>query len=592
MLFEHRAPSTEHRARAQCATIVQVKVENPPGKRPPIGISLLTLFPLIVVFSVPSFGEDTPFDPIVFELRKSTGVDFVIEPSRTENRYQPEAFISGVALFDYNNDGFLDIYAVSGATMPGLKKTKKVHYNRLYKGNGDFTFKDVTDQAGVRGRGYTHGVVAADYDDDGDQDLFVAGLRENILYQNNGDGTFADVTLAAGLSRPDPEYGTLWAVAAAFVDYDRDGRLDLFVSNYCVWDPETERVCGSAGSRDYCHPKYYHGLPNSLFHNDGNGTFSDVSVVSGIRQHVGKGMGIGAADFDDDGWIDLYVGNDTVPAFHFRNLGNGTFEEIAFESGNAFTFEGAAVASMGVDARDVNNDGLTDIFVAAMFNEQMPLFLNLGGNLFDEISGPTGLAAMTRDRTGWSNGIYDFNNDGWKDLFAASGDVMDPEGIYGGRVPQTNTLLANLKTGKFADAIPSAGKEFGESKAVHRGAAFGDIDNDGRVDVVVTALSGPTEIWRNVSPLPKHWLLISTVGSQSNRDGIGTKIRVNTTSGAQYNHVNTAVGYGCASDKRVHFGLGEEKLIDEVQITWPSGVVQTLNQVEADQILVVHEPVE
>jgi hypothetical protein len=247
---------------------------------------------------------------------------------------------------------------------------------------------------------------------------------------------------------------------------------------------------------------------------------------------------------------------------------------------------------MGVDARDVNNDGLTDIFVAAMFNEQMPLFLNLGGNLFDEISGLNGLAEMTRDRTGWSNGIFDFNNDGWKDLFAASGDVMDPEGIHGGRVPQANTLFANLKNGKFADAASSAGKEFATSKAVHRGAAFGDIDNDGRIDVVVTALSGPTEIWRNVSPRSNHWLMISTLGTKSNRDGIGARIRVKTVSGFQWNHVNTAVGYGCSSDRRVHFGLGQDRLIEEIQIIWPSGISQTLTEVHVDQILVVREPAE
>ncbi|MDA2930386.1 CRTAC1 family protein [Acidobacteria bacterium AH-259-O06] len=500
--------------------------------------------------------------------------------------------ISGVALFDYNNDGWLDIYAVSGATMPGLKKTREIHYNRLFRNNGDWTFEDVTEQAGVQGRGYTHGVVVADYDNDGDQDIFVAGLRENIFYRNNGDGSFTDVTSRAGLAEPDPKYRTLWSVAAAFFDYDRDGWLDLFVSNYCVWNPETEPICGPVNSPDYCHPKHYQGLPNSLFRNNGDGTFADVSEASGIRHHIGKGMGLGVADFDQDGWVDIYVANDTVPAFLFHNLRDGTFEEIAFESGTAYTYSGLAVSGMGVDARDVNNDGLVDIFVAAMTNEAMPFYVNLGDNTFDEMTAPSKLGMMTRDKTGWSNGIYDFNNDGWKDLFVASGDVMDPRGSFAERVLQPNTLFVNLKNGKFADAGPTAGKEFAARRAVHRGAAFGDIDNDGRIDAVVTALSGPIEVWHNVSPHPHHWLLVSAIGTKSNRDAMGTKIKVVTASGAQYNHVNTAVGYGCASDRRVHFGLGKDTIVEKLEIAWPTGTVQTLENVKADQILTIREPEE
>ncbi len=534
--------------------------------------------------------KDPSYDPIVFELMKSSGVNFEIEPSRTDRRHQPETMISGIALLDYDNDGRLDIYTVSGATMPGLKKTDESHYNRLFRNKGDFTFEDVTRQAGVEGRGYTHGVIAADYDNDGDTDLFIAGLRENILYRNEGNGTFADVTSELGLAEPDPKYGTWWSVAAAFLDYDRNGWLDLFVSNYCVWDPETEPVCGPKNSPDYCHPQHYDGLPNSLFRNDGGKGFVDVSAASGIRSHIGKGMGLGIADFDEDGFIDVYVANDTVPAFLFHNQQDGTFAEIAFESGTAYTYSGTAVSGMGVDAKDLNNDGLPDIFVAAMTNEAMPFYVNQGDNFFDEMTAPSKLAMMTRDRTGWSNGITDFNNDGWKDLFIASGDVMDPRGIFGERVLQPNTLFVNLKNGKFADGAPTAGEEFRTTRAVHRGAAFGDFDNDGRMDVIVTSLSGPTEVWRNVSPEPNHWLMINTVGTKGNRDGMGTKIKVTTASGAQYNHVNTAVGYGCSSDKRVHFGLGKDKVISEIQVTWLSGRVQTLKDVPSDQFLVVTEP--
>lgn len=537
-------------------------------------------------------ANDQKFDyePIVFELVKNSGVDFYIEPSRTNRRHQPETMISGVCIFDYNNDGILDLYLVSGATMPGLKKELPAHWNRLYRGNGDFTFVDVTEEAGVKGRGYTHGCAVGDYDNDGDQDLFVAGLRENIFYRNNGDGTFTDVTKEVGLGEPDPKYGTLWSVAAAFLDYNRDGWLDLFVSNYCVWDPETEPICGPVNAPDYCHPQHYDGLPNSLYRNNGDGTFTDVSEASGIRAHIGKGMGLGIADFDDDGWIDIYVGNDTVPAFLFHNQGDGTFREIAFESGTAYTYSGHAVSGMGVDAKDVNNDGLVDIFVAAMTNEPMPFYVNLGGLMFDDATAPSRLAMMTRDRTGWSNGIFDLNNDGWKDLMIASGDVMHPSGAFKDRVPQPNTLFVNLKNGKFEDAAPTAGSDFTKAVRIHRGMAFGDLDNDGRIDVVTTSLEGPTEIWRNVSNPKNHWILVSVRGTRSNRDGIGTKIRITTASGSQWNHVNPAVGYGCASDKRVHFGLGPDAVIEEMQVTWPSGVTQTFTNIPADQILELVEP--
>jgi enediyne biosynthesis protein E4 len=551
---------------------------------------VILFLPLGWAYAESCRANDLEFEPIVFELRRSTGVDFEVEPSRTDRRHQPETMISGVALFDFDNDGNLDLYLVSGATMPGLEKTEERHYNRLYRGHGDFTFTDVTERAGVRGRGYTHGVIAADYDNDGYQDLFVAGLRENLLYRNLGDGRFEEVTRQAGLAGRDPDYGTLWAVAAAFFDYNNDGWLDLFVSNYCVWDPATEPVCGPANSPDYCHPQHYDGLPNSLYRNNGDGTFTDVSVESGVRSHIGKGMGLGVADFDDDGWIDIYVANDTVPGFLFHNQGDGTFREIGFESGTAYTYSGHAVSGMGADARDINNDGLVDISVVAMTNEAFPLYINTGDMLFDEMTAPSRLAMLTRDKTGWSSGVYDFNNNGWKDIFVASGDVMDPRGTFKDRVPQPNSLFVNLQNGRFADAAPFAGPDFLKSVAVHRGAAFGDIDNDGRIDVVVAALSGPTEIWRNVSNREKNWLLVSTRGTRGNRDGMGAKIRIRTDSGMQYNHVNTAVGYGCSSDKRVHFGLGGDAMIHEIRITWLSGVVQVLENVPANQILTVVEP--
>lgn len=536
-------------------------------------------------------AEGPAYEPIVFELQGGSGLDsFVVEPSRTEKTHQPETMISGVALLDYDGDGRLDAYLLSGASMPGLEKALPAHQNRLFRNLGGLRFEDVTERAGVQGRGYTNGVAVADYDGDGDSDLFVAGLRENILYRNRGDGRFEDVTAAAGLSRPDPKYGTLWSVAAAFFDYDRDGWLDLFVSNYCVWNPDTEPACGPAGKRDYCHPRHYEGLPNSLYRNRGDGSFEDVSEATGIRAHVGKGMGIGVADFDDDGWLDLYVANDTLPGFHFRNLGGKRFQEIAVEAGNAYTYYGAAVSGMGVDARDIDNDGRTDVFVTAMLNEAFPLYINQGANVFEEQTAPSGLARITRQKTGWSTGVYDFNNDGWKDILVASGDVMDPRGVLGEKVRQPNTLLANLGGARFADAAATAGEAFRTRRGVHRGAAFGDLDGDGRVDAVVTALEGPTELWRNVSAPGNNWLRVRIEGSHGNRDGIGTRISVTTASLTQHNHVTTAVGYGSASEPHVHFGLGKDALVTQLKVTWPGGATQTLANVPVNQVLTLREP--
>jgi hypothetical protein len=540
--------------------------------------------------ALPVAAQGPSFDPIVFELVKDSGIDFVTNSSRTDHHHQPETMVAGVALFDYDNDGLLDVFLTNGARMTDLDKTDPVYWNRLYHNEGGFHFVDVTEKAGLKGQGYDNGAAVGDFDGDGWTDLFVTGLRGNILYRNRGDGTFEDVTEKAGLARPDPDYGTLWAVAAAFLDYDNDGDLDLFVSNYCVWDPKTEPVCGPKGLGDYCHPNNYKGLPNSLFRNNGDGTFTDVSAPSGIRKVIGKGMGLGIADFDSDGFIDVFVANDTEPNYLFHNRGDGTFEEIGFVAGVSYPEAGRALSGMGADARDIDDDGKVDIFHTALSSETMPVFRNQGQNTFIEMTARSGVASLSLSRAGWANGIEDFNNDRRKDLFVAGGDVMDPRGEFKEKVPQTNLVMANLGDFKFADATPGAGPDFSTRKATHRGAAFGDLDNDGRVDVIVTALDEGVEVWRNVSPTPNHWLTVRAVGAGRNRDGTGAEITLTTPSGVLHNHVNTAVGYGGASDVRVHFGLGTDPKVTRLEVKWPGGKVQVLPDVAADQILVVKEP--
>jgi hypothetical protein len=545
---------------------------------------------LVAALALAAAAAAERFDAVVFEeVAAARGLRFTVDPGRTARKHQPETMVAGVALFDYDNDGWLDVYLVNGAALPGAGKTGPRHWNRLFRNDGKGSFTDVTEAAGVRGRGYDLGVVSGDYDNDGDADLFVAGLRRNTLFRNDGRGRFSDVTEAAGLARPDPQYGTLWAVAAAFLDYDRDGRLDLFVSNYCVWDPATEPLCGDPAAPDYCHPRQYKGLPNSLFRNNGDGTFTDVSAASGIRAHVGKGMGVAVADFDDDAWPDLFVSNDTVPSFLFLNKRDGTFTEAAFERAVAFPDRGQAVSGMGAEARDVDGDGRADIFQTALVFETFPLFKNLGAAQFEDVTTRSGLAALSRPLSGWGNAVADLNNDGARDLFVACADVMDPSGAFRERVPMANAVFVNLRDGRFADGGAGAGAAFAR-KAVHRGAAAGDLDNDGRLDVVVTALDAPVELWRNVSPARHHWIVVDVVGTRSARDGAGARVKVVTASGVQHGHVSTAAGYGGSSDRRPHFGLGPDTVVKELTVTWPSGRTQTLKDVGADRVVAVREP--
>ena len=405
-------------------------------------------------------GEAAILDlaPVVFEeLGAASGVDFVLRNSATPRKYQIEPMIAGVALFDYDNDGYLDIYLVNGAEIPALEKTGPRYFNRLYRNQGNGTFRDVTLAAGVQGKGYSMAAGAADYDNDGWQDLYVAGVNRNSLYRNNGDGTFSDVTARAGVAGIHPRFGKTWAVAAGWFDYDNDGWLDLFVANYVAWGFDKDPFCGWEHTRVriYCHPSYFEPLPNFLFRNHGNGTFSDVSAESGIGRHLGKGMGVAFADYDDDGDLDVFVANDKARSLLFRNDGKGVFSEQGIRAGVAYNGDGRMLSCMGVDFRDIDNDGRPDLFITALTNETFPYYHNEGGGIFDDFTRRSELARLSITMSGWSNGIYDLNNDGWKDLFSVNSYIEDIDHIitnYPYR--QRNAVFAN-RGGRFVD-LPAA----------------------------------------------------------------------------------------------------------------------------------------
>jgi hypothetical protein len=534
---------------------------------------------LVLTLAVALSGDGPP--PIRFrDVAASSGIHFVHRNSPTPRKHIIETMPGGVAVFDYNGDGRPDIYFTNGAAIPSLEKESPQYSNRLYRNDGGMKFTDVTDEAGVAGAGYSMGVAAADYDNDGHVDLFVAGVNRNILYHNLGNGKFEDVTSKAGIKSDE------WAVAAGWFDYDNDGKLDLLVVHYAKWSPAYDRYCGDS-SRDlriYCHPKYFNGLPSTLYHNLGGGKFEDVSKKSGIAQYAGRGMSVAFADYDGDGFMDAFVTNDNMPNFLFHNLGNGSFEEVALLAGVALKDDGRPVASMGADFRDYNNDGLPDIFVTALAGETFPLFKNMGKGSFADATHVSRLGALSIHHTGWGIGLFDFNNDGWKDLFTAHSHVNDfVEKFEPAAYKESNGVFRNLGDGTFVDDSAAAGQD---SIRVHRGSAFADLNGDGKIDVVVSCLGEPAEVWENVSPDINNWIILKLMGARSNRDGIGARIRI----GNQHNQMTTAVSYASSSHAGVHFGLGKMEKIPKIEIRWPSGTAQTLVDVTPNQVLAVREP--
>ena len=529
---------------------------------------------VLFVFSEVLRGQRSPLCPA-----ENTGLEsFKLLNGATAEKHQIETMAGGVAVIDFDGDGLPDLFFTNGAPQPSLKKTA-AHANRLFRNKGKLQFEDVTAKSGLAGEGFSMGAAVADYDNDGFADLFVAGVGGNHLYRNRGTGTFEDVTAQAGIP------AAHWPVAAGWFDYDRDGRLDLFIVNYVKWDPAKEPFCGDkkAGYRSYCHPQFYEGLPNTLLHNNGDGTFSDVSVRAGIAQHIGKGMGVAFADADGDGLLDIFVTNDTTPNFLFRNKGDGTFEEIGLKAGIAMNDDGRALSSMGVDFRDIDNDGRPDAFVTALINETYPLYKNLGKNLFLDITYPSKIGMATLPWSGWGTGIFDFDNDGRKDIFVANGDVQDNTEVYSSRKSrQPNAVLLNRPAG-FVAAITG-------TPALHRGAAFADFEGNGGIGAVVTRLNETPVLYRNCAENGNHWIGLRLRGSWSNRDSIGAQVEIETDAGKQFNHATTSVGYASASSKAVHFGLGKATKVKRIAITWPSGLKLELRDQAVDRYLDVVEP--
>jgi hypothetical protein len=529
---------------------------------------------------------------IQFEDRQpGSGIDFVLDNGTTPDKPILDGVLGGVAVLDFDNDGRLDVFFANGARIPGLAKDDPRFWNRLFHNEGGLVFRDVTERAGVRGEGYSMGASVADFDNDGWADLYVTGVNRNVLYRNRGDGTFADATEQAGVRATAAGGNKLWSVGAAWLDYDNDGDLDLFVVNYLDWSPLNNKVCGTEGKRLSCPPTDYRGLPNHLYRNDGAGRFTDVSGATGIGAPVGKGMSVAVADADGDGFVDVFVANDQTRNFLFRNVEGRSFVEEGVEAGVAFTEDGVPVSGMGADFRDMNEDGRPDVVLTALSGYSFPLYLNSAERFFVPSSHTAGLSFATRLMGGWGTGAYDLDNDGRKDLFSANGHVSENIDFYmHHRYRQPNAVFQGDASGRFRDVTARAGPALQRARA-HRGCAFGDLDGDGRVDVVVSVIAEAAEVLRNVTEGAGHWLALRLEGKKSNRDGLGATVKLTGEGGrVQYNHATTAVGYASSSDKRIHFGLGADRTAREIEIRWPSGSLQVLRNVPADRLLDVEEP--
>ncbi len=552
---------------------------------------LLATLPAVAQQSKPAPAQPDIVPGNFVDITAKAGVHFQGRASHTTKKYLPETMGSGVAVLDYDNDGLLDIFFVNGApladptpkgTIP--QKTGPEYWNRLYHQKKDGTFEDVTEKAGLQGIGYGMGVAAGDYDNDGYEDLYVTAYGGNRLYHNNGNGTFTDVTTQSGTG------GSGWSTSAAWVDLDNDGLLDLVVLRYVQWDFE-DIYCGEhqPGHRAYCHPDVFQPISALVYHNDGKGHFTEEAAKIGMDK-PGKGLGVALADFDRDGKIDIVVANDSMLEFLYRNKGNGTFEEVGLNAEVAVDGDGRTYAGMGIDFQDYNNDGLPDLVITDLANQKYALYKNNGDSSFTYDTYMSGIGGMTLLHSGWGIHFLDYDNDGLKDLLITQGHDLDTIQLNFPQLRYKEPMLLARNTGKgFVDVSSKSGAVF-QQAWVGRGMAVGDLDNDGRIDAVVTTNDGPAYVLRNETPTANHWLTLSLVGHRSNRDAIGAEIHLTTSAGTQLLTVSSAGSYLSSNDKRAHFGLGKDAVASKIEIHWPSGVVQTLTNVKGDRIMQVDEP--
>jgi enediyne biosynthesis protein E4 len=524
--------------------------------------------------------------PIQFtNVTRAAGIQFTHFKGNKGIAINLEEFGPGVCVADYDGDGWQDIYFVNGRDL--YDRGIKVQ-NALYHNNGDGTFTDVTDKAGVPGTGFGMGCVWGDYDNDGHPDLFVTQFGRNVLYHNNGDGTFTDVTDKAGVAGMD--FDTYFHSGATFFDYDRDGYLDLYVGGYVAFAPGAQRYCNLGGVTSSCPPSAYQGSPNILYHNNGDGTFTNVTKKAGIYQPNGKNLSVGAADYDNDGWPDLFVANDGLSAYLYHNQHNGTFKEEGSMSGMAFTGQGTAMAAMCISLGDYNNDGWLDLYISDFQGSSDHLWKNDGKGFFDEVSDHAGISVPTRAVLSFGGGFFDYDNDGWLDLFIANGHVypeveqVTPEIHY----KQINTLFHNDGHGKFIDVTKTSGDGF-SAPYVGRGAAFADFDNDGFLDVVVANNGDPPLLLHNSGGNGNHFVSFKLVGTKSNRDAMGARLKLTAGGMTQIREIAGGGSYLSQSDLRAHFGLGSTAKIDKLEITWPSGAQQTFRDLPTDQFYSIQE---
>ena len=529
-----------------------------------------------------------PASPVSFiDVARPAGISFVHDNAASPDKYLIETMGAGCAWIDYDQDGLLDLYLVNSAATK-LYTPKHALRSALYHNNGDGTFTDVTDRAGVGAEGlFGMGVAVGDFNNDGFPDLFVLGYGRCILYRNNGDGTFTDITTKSGV-----ENRGRWASSAAWFDYDNDGRLDLIIANYVDWTPENNFYCGDRGSgmRSYCHPDVYKGTPPTLYHNNGDGTFTDVSSTSGIGAKPGNGLGVVTFDYDGDGWQDIFIANDSMPNFLFRNKRDGTFEEVGYLAGVAVSGDGQAEAGMGVDAADLTGNGQMDLVVTHLDLQLARLYRNKGNGVFDDETVRSKIGYATYHLSGFGTRFFDYDNDGSRDLFIANGHVLDNIQLYRSeaRYLEPKLMFRNTGGGLFENVSDRLGSDFQLPRA-SRGVAVGDFDNDGDLDILVNNNGEAPQLLRNDGGNANHWLSILLIGTRSNRDGVGTRVKVSAGTLTQFDQKKGGMSYQSAQDPRLHFGLGSHTLIDSLEIDWPSGAKTKLGGIKADQIIAIQE---